>query len=30
MKFLRQCLGITKVDKAKNQCIRKKRREYRI
>jgi len=29
MKFLRHLLGITKLDKEKNQCIRKKR-EQRI
>jgi len=29
MKFLRQLLGITKLDKEKNQCIRGKR-EHRI
>jgi len=30
MKFLRHLLGITKPDKEKNQCIRKKKREQRI
>ena len=30
MKFLRHLLGITKLDKEKNQCVRqKKKREYR-
>ena len=30
MKFLRHLLGITKLDKEKNQCIRGKKRERRI
>jgi len=30
MKFLRHLLGITKLDKEKNQCIRGKKREHRI
>ena len=29
VKFLRHLLGITKLDKEKNQCIRQKKREYR-
>ena len=29
MKFLRHLLGITKLDKEKNQCIREKKREHR-
>ena len=29
MKFLRHLLGITKLDKEKNQCIRQKKREHR-
>ena len=29
MKFLRHILGITKLDKEKNQCIRRKKREQR-
>ena len=29
MKFLRHILGITKLDKEKNQCIRGKKREQR-
>ena len=29
MKFLRHLLGITKLDKGKNQCIREKKREHR-
>ena len=29
MKFLRHLLGITKLDKGKNQCIRGKKREHR-
>ena len=29
MKFLRHLLGITKLDKEKNQCIRGKKREHR-
>ena len=29
MKFLRYLLGITKLDKEKNQCIRGKKREQR-
>ena len=29
MKFLRHLLGITKLDKEKNQCIRGKTREHR-
>jgi len=28
-KFLRHLLGITKLDKEKNQCIRQKKREHR-
>jgi len=30
MKFLRHLLGITKLDKEKNQCIRQKKREHGI
>ena len=30
MKFLKQLLGITKLDKEKNQCIREKKQEQRI
>ena len=30
MKFLRHLLGITKLDKEKNQCIRGKKQEQRI
>jgi len=30
MKFLRHLLGITKLDKEKNQCIREKKREHRM
>ena len=30
MKFLRHLLGITKLDKEKNQCIRKKKQEHRV
>jgi len=30
MKFLRHLIGITKLDKEKNQCIRGKKREHRI
>jgi len=30
MKFLRHLLGITKLDKGKNQCIRGKKQEQRI
>jgi hypothetical protein len=30
MKFLRHLFGITKLDKEKNQCIRKKKQEQRI
>jgi len=30
MTFLRHLLGITKLDKEKNQCIRGKKREHRI
>jgi len=30
MKFLRHLLGIIKLDKEKNQCIRKKKREQRL
>jgi len=30
MKFLRHLLGITKLDKEKNQCIREKKQEQRI
>ena len=29
MKFLKHLLGITKLDKEKNQCIRGKKREHR-
>jgi len=29
MKFLRHLLGITKLDKVKNQCIRGKKREHK-
>jgi len=29
MKFLRQLLGITKLDKEKDQCIWEKKREHR-
>ena len=29
MKFLRHILGITKLDKEKNQCVRQKKREHR-
>ena len=29
MKFLRHLLGITKLDKGKNQCIRQKKLEHR-
>ena len=29
MKFLRHLLGITKLDKEKNQCIRQKKLEHR-
>ena len=30
MKFLRHLLGITKLDKEKNQCIKKKKQEHRV
>jgi len=30
MKFLRHLIGITKLDKDKNQCIREKKQEHRI
>ena len=30
MKFLRHLLGITKLDKEKNQCIRGKKQEHRV
>ena len=29
MKFLRHFLGITKLDKEKDQCVRQKKREHR-
>ena len=29
-KFLRHLLGITKLDKEKNQCIREKKQEHRV
>jgi hypothetical protein len=30
LKFLRLLLGITKLDKGKNQCIRRKKQEQKI
>ena len=30
MKFLRRFRGLTKLDKEKNQCIRKKKQEHRV